>query len=361
VKRGEQFDAGRLDESLKNLFATGLFDDVALERRGDVLVVKVVENPIINRIAFEGNRRLDDPTLTNEVQLRPRVVYTRARVQNAVGRILELYRRNGRYAAKVEPKVIQLDQNRVDLVFEIDEGPLTGVGGISFIGNEKFGDRHAARRDPDDRERLVPLPHRQRHLRPRPARLRPGAAAPVLPGTRLRRLPGRLGGGRADPRRRRLLHHLHAGGGAAVPLRHGRHRQPDRGPERRPAPAAGADQSGEVYNGDLAEQTIQRLTDQVGQQGYAFARIEPVTRKNAQDLTVDLTYRIDEGPRVYVERIDVRGNLRTLDEVVRREFRIAEGDAFNTACCAARSSACATSATSRRSTSRRSRAPPPTG
>ena len=140
VKRGEQFDAGRLDESLKNLFATGLFDDVALERRGDVLVVKVVENPIINRIAFEGNRRLDDPTLTNEVQLRPRVVYTRARVQNAVGRILELYRRNGRYAAKVEPKIIQLDQNRVDLVFEIDEGPLTGVGGISFIGNEKFGD-----------------------------------------------------------------------------------------------------------------------------------------------------------------------------------------------------------------------------
>ena len=140
VDVGDPFDLIELDRSLKNLFATGLFDDVSLRREGDRLIVAVVENPIINRIAFEGNRRLDDETLEAELQLRPRVVYTRSRVQNAVSRILELYRRNGRFAATVEPKVIELPQNRVDLVFEINEGPLTKVARIVFIGNQAFDD-----------------------------------------------------------------------------------------------------------------------------------------------------------------------------------------------------------------------------
>ena len=140
VAPGEPFDPAKLDQSLKNLFATGLFDDVSIRREGSDLVVTLVENPIINRIAFEGNLRLDDEVLTSEVQLRPRVVYTRSRVQNAVGRILELYRRNGRYGATVEPKVIHLPQNRVDLVFEINEGPLTEIERIVFIGNQAFDD-----------------------------------------------------------------------------------------------------------------------------------------------------------------------------------------------------------------------------
>jgi outer membrane protein insertion porin family len=140
VAPGDPFDPAQLDQSLKNLFATGLFDDVALRRDGDVLVVTVVENPIINRIAFEGNEELDDEVLESEVQLRPRVVYTRSRVQNAVSRVLELYRRNGRFAATVEPKVIQLPENRVDLVFEINEGPLTEVRRIVFLGNKAYSD-----------------------------------------------------------------------------------------------------------------------------------------------------------------------------------------------------------------------------
>ena len=118
----------------------------------------MVENPIINRIAFEGNKRLDDKVLEAEIQLRPRVVYTRARVQNAVSRILELYRRNGRFAATVEPKIIELDQNRVDLVFEINEGPSTGVGGINFIGNEQFSDSTLRGVVADQGKRLVPVP-----------------------------------------------------------------------------------------------------------------------------------------------------------------------------------------------------------
>jgi outer membrane protein insertion porin family len=130
LKEGDPFDPGKLDQSLKTLFATGLFADVNLRRDGNNLVVKVVENPIINRIAFEGNRKLEDDALRQEIQSRPRVVFTRAKVQADVKRILELYRRSGRFNATVDPKIIQLEQNRVDLVFEINEGATTGRIGI---------------------------------------------------------------------------------------------------------------------------------------------------------------------------------------------------------------------------------------
>ena len=137
---GDVFDAREINDSLKGLFATGLFADVTIRREGQALIVRVVENPIINRVAFEGNQRIDDEALEAETQLRARVVYTRTRVQSDVQRLIEVYRRSGRFAAQIEPKVIQLAQNRVDLVFEIDEGPLTGVRRISFVGNKRFDD-----------------------------------------------------------------------------------------------------------------------------------------------------------------------------------------------------------------------------
>ena len=189
------------------------------------LVVKVVENPIINRIAFEGNKRLETKVLEAEIQLRPRVVYTRARVQNAVNRILELYRRNGRYAAKVEPKIIELDQNRVDLVFEINEGPTTGVGGINFIGNEQFSDstlrgvmqtsesawyRFLSTDDTYDPDRVTfdeELLRRFYTARGYADFQVVSAVAELTPG------------------RRGVLHHLHARGGPAIQVRRdqGRH------------------------------------------------------------------------------------------------------------------------------------------
>ena len=164
IRAGEPYDREKVDDSIKSLYGTGLFEDVTIELRDTDLVVHVTENPIINRIAFEGNKRLETKVLEAEIQLRPRVVYTRARVQNAVNRILELYRRNGRYAAKVEPKIIELDQNRVDLIFEISEGPTTGVGGITFIGNEAYSDS-TLRGVIQTREiGLVPFPQLGRHL-----------------------------------------------------------------------------------------------------------------------------------------------------------------------------------------------------
>ena len=331
VAPGEPFDPAKLDQSLKNLFATGLFDDVSIRREGSDLVVTLVENPIINRIAFEGNLRLDDEVLTSEVQLRPRVVYTRSRVQNAVGRILELYRRNGRYGATVEPKVIHLPQNRVDLVFEINEGPLTEIERIVFIGNQAFDDgdlrgviqtkesawyRILSSDDTYDPDRLafdqellrrfyLSRGYADFNVRSAIAELTPDGKSFVITFTVDEGEPYDFGEIAIDSRLRDL--------------------------EPEQLRALLRTETGDTYNADQVEDSIVALTEEIGELGYAFVEINPVPTKDEENHIIDLTYVINEGSRVYVERIDIIGNVRTLDEVIRREFRLAEGDAFNTA------------------------------
>ena len=331
VATGDPFDPAKLDQSLKNLFATGLFDDVKLRRERDQLIVTVVENPIINRIAFEGNHRIDDNQLSSEVQLRPRVVYTRSRVQNAVSRILELYRRNGRFAATVEPKVIELDQNRVDLVFEINEGPLTNVSRIVFIGNRAFSDttlrsviqtkeaawwRFLSSDDTYDPDRLA------------------------FDQELLRRFY--LARGYADFNVRSAIAELTPDGrnfDITFTLEEGERykfgkvdlesRLPDLQPQQ--LRKLIETKPGKTYNADQVESSVVALTEEVGKLGYAFVQIEPQPDKHVAEKVIDINYVINEGPRVYVERINIVGNVRTLDKVIRREFRVDEGDAFNTA------------------------------
>ena len=137
---GDAYDAGKVDQSIKSLFATGLFADVRIERDATGVLVTVVENPVINQVAFEGNREVEKTALEGEVQLKPRSVFTRARAQADAQRILDVYRRQGRFAAAVEPKLIELDSNRVNLVFEVAEGGATKVKAINFIGNRAFSD-----------------------------------------------------------------------------------------------------------------------------------------------------------------------------------------------------------------------------
>jgi len=331
VDVGGNFEGEDLDQSLKNLFASGFFDDVALAREGNALVVKVVENPIINRIAYEGNQRLEESVLETEIQLRPRVVYTRSRVQNAVARILELYRRNGRYAATVEPKIIRLPENRVDLVFEINEGPLTEVGRIAFIGNEAFSDstlrgvvqtqesvwyNFLTSNDTYDPDRLsFDQELLRRHylargfvdfnVRTAIAELTPDGQTFVITFTLDEGESYNLGKVDIDSRLRDL--------------------KPE---ELNELIVTKADAT---YNAEEVEESIVELTDEIGKLGYAFVDIEPKLEKRPDEQLIDLTYVINEGSRVYIERIDVIGNVRTLDEVVRREFRLSEGDAFNTA------------------------------
>src|SRR5688500_16556439 len=140
IQPGQEFSSQDVDESLKALFETGLFSDVRITQSGGALVVTVVENPIINEVAFEGNRKYKDEQLASGIQSQPRGVFTRAKVQGDVQRLLDLYRRSGRYQASVTPQIIELSENRVNLVFVIAEGPNTGVGGITFIGNQAFSD-----------------------------------------------------------------------------------------------------------------------------------------------------------------------------------------------------------------------------
>ncbi len=331
IAEGDPYTSERVDRSLKALFNTGLFADVAILHEGEVLVVRVVENPIINRIAFEGNKRIKDEDLERESQLRPRVVYTRTKVQNDVKRVLDLYRRQGRFAATVEPKVIQLEQNRVDLVFEINEGEPTYIKRINFVGNRQYD---------DSRLREVLLTKEERWYR--------------FFSSDDTYDPDRLTYDRELLRRYYLKHgfadfRVVSGVAELTPDRAGffvtftveegeRYKFGDANinAELRDLDPAElqpllTSQPGEWYNADEVEEIVQNLTDALGTKGYAFVDVKPVVNRNRETKTIDIRYEVKEGPRVYVERIDIMGNVRTLDEVIRREFRLVEGDAFNTA------------------------------
>ncbi|WP_240476722.1 outer membrane protein assembly factor BamA [Geminicoccus roseus] len=329
MRVGDPITDDKIDDSLKTLFATGLFDDVRIEREGSTVVVTVVENPIINQVAFEGNDRITDEVLSQEVQLQPRTVFTRARVQAAVTRILDIYRSSGRYGATVEPKVIELDQNRVNLVFEIKEGPLTGVGGISFIGNENYSDsalrgaiqtkesawyRFFTSDDTYDPDRLAydeellrrfytSRGYAQFEVRSAVAELSPDGTDFFITFT-------------VDEGELFDFGEIEVSSNV-------RDVQPEE------LQALLVPEVGTTYDSDQIEKTVDDLTDRLSVLGYAFTKVNPVQRLDPEAKTVSVNFAIDEGPRVYVERIDIRGNVRTLDRVIRREFRLAEGDAFN--------------------------------
>ncbi|HEX9836352.1 MAG TPA: outer membrane protein assembly factor BamA [Alphaproteobacteria bacterium] len=331
IRPGDALDPVEMDKALKSLFATGLFADVNMRQEGGAIVVRVVENPIINRVAFEGNRRMEDKDLQNEIQLRPRVVYTRSRVQRDVQRIIDIYRRSGRFAVTVDPKVIQLPQNRVDLVFEINEGPLTKIRRITFVGNKRFSDdrlRDVVQTkesawyrflstndvyDPDrltfDRELL-----RRHYLKNGYADFRVVSAVAELAPTRTEFFVTFT----VEEGERYKFGNIDVQTGL-------RNLDPVRLNEFVEV------KEGDWYDADAVEATINKITDAVGVLGYAFVEIRPRVRRSRENLTIDVTFDIQEGPRVFVERVDIVGNLRTEDRVVRREIRLVEGDAFNSA------------------------------
>jgi outer membrane protein insertion porin family len=329
VSAGDTFDTIKSNEAVKKLFATGLFADVGIDIDGNVLIVRVAENPIINRLAFEGNRRIDDETLQAEVTLRPRVVYTATKVQSDAKRILDIYRRSGRFAATVEPKVIPLDQNRVDLVFEINEGEVTEVRRIDFVGNENYGDgtlrgeilttesawyRFFATSDTYDPDRITVDREALRNFYldegyvdfrvvSSVAELSPSRDAffitfTVDEGERYRFGKIDINSALRDLDPQSLRGELET-------------------------------DEGDWYDQSDVDTTVTALTERISELGYAFVQVEPVAIKDVVNRTVGIIYEIREGPRVYVERIDIHGNVRTLDEVIRREFRLVEGDAFN--------------------------------
>lgn len=329
VRVGEEASSETINQALKNLYGTGLFADVAMKLDRGVLFVDVIENPVINQVAFEGNDEIKDEELLAEISLRPRQVFTKTQVQNDVSRVYEIYRRSGRFAASVDPKIIKLDQNRVNLVFEISEGTITKIQGIRFVGNEAFDDdalraelatkedrwyRFFASDDSYDPDRIEFDKEllRRFYLKEGYADFQVVSAnAELAKGQEDFYLTFTVNEG---PRYRfntvAIDSELRGFDGNA--LRDSVTFVP-----------------GAWYDADAVTASIDNMTDALGDKQYAFVDIRPNIKRNVAEDTIDITFKIDESPRVFVERIDIHGNVRTIDKVVRREMLIAEGDPFN--------------------------------
>lgn len=329
IEPGRQFGPSDIDESIDALFATGLFRDVAISQRGSTLVVAVEENPIINRIAFEGNRRLSDETLEGAIRSRPRGVLTRAQVQSDVQLILETYRRRGSYQASVEPQVIDLGNGRVDLVFEIDEGDNTEVARITFIGNRSFSDgrlrdvintresgllgliRTTDTYDPDrllaDQE-LIRRFYYNRGF----ADFRIVSAVADF-----------------DRERNAFFITITVEEGDRYTFGEIEVDTTIRGLDPSTLRSAVETREGRTYSSEKVELTLENLTLEANRQGFPFAQVRPRADRDFEAKTISIVYQIDEGPRAFIERIDIVGNTTTRDYVIRREFDVVEGDAFN--------------------------------
>ncbi len=329
IPNGQMLDQDVMNEGLKNLFATGLFADVKMREQNGVLFVDVVENPIINEIAFEGNKKIEDKELMSEISLRARQVYTKTKLQNDVSRIYQLYQRGGRFAVAIDPKIIELDQNRINLVFEITEGDVTEVKGIKFVGNNAFDDNQlrgelstkesrwykffsSDDRFDEDRVRYDEELLRKFYLKNGYADFRVVSSnAELSEDKESFYLTFTVDEG---PRYRvnKIAIESSLRGFDGSPLREDVSFLP-----------------GEWYNADSVQYSVDLMQARLGDAQYAFADIEPRIVRNTQDSSLDVIFDIGESPRVFVERIDVHGNVRTIDKVIRREMLLVEGDPFN--------------------------------
>lgn len=328
---GDTVDPARIDLALKSLFRTDLFSDVKVGLTGGNLTIQVVENPIINRVVFEGNSGLKEDKLRDEITVRPRGIFTRAKVQADIQRIIELYRRSGRISAVVTPKIIELPQKRVDLIFEIDEGKKSGVLGVNFLGNSEFSDNDLrdvivtqesawyrffssnANYDPDrleyDKEQL------RKHYRNRGfydfrvisgvAELSPSRNGFAVTYSLEEGPQYKFGKISVETELKKLDTALLT---QLVPI-----------------------QSGEIYEDQRIESATDALTFAAGAAGFASVDVRPRYVADPKTRLVDVVFQVNEGPRVYVNRIDIVGNNQTLDSVIRRELNLVEGDAYNRA------------------------------
>ena len=328
---GGRLGAQEVDEALKSLYATGLFSDVRIHNAGGRVVVAVVENPVINRVAFEGNKKAKDEQLKVEVQSKPRGTLSKPTVQADVQRIIEIYHRSGRFDVRVEPKIIELPNNRVDLVFEVTEGDKTGVKEIRFPGAHAFSTgrlkdvikttesnwlsflQSTDIYDPDrieaDRDLL-----RRFYLKHGYADVRIVSAI-----------------GEYDPARKGFIITFNIDEGSQYRVGTldvvSNVRAIDPTSLRRNLKLS----AGSVFNADLVEKSVETMTIEAAKRGYAFANVRPRGDRNFETKTINLTFVVEEGTRAYIERINIRGNVRTRDYVIRREFDIGEGDAYNRA------------------------------
>jgi outer membrane protein insertion porin family len=326
---GDTVDPARIDLAIKTLFRTELFSDVQVTLSGSDLTVRVVENPIVNQVVFEGNHALAETKLRDEVTIHPRSVFTKSRVQQDVQRIIELYRRAGRINAIVTPKIVELPQKRVDLIFEISEGGKTGISRINVLGNKAFSDSQLrdaivtkeshwwrflssnTNYDPDridyDREQLSKYYTNRGYYDFRVtsavAELKPNDKNFDITFTVDEGRQYKFGDIKVVTENKKLDGDFLK---ALLPIH-----------------------KGQLYQSDKVENAIDSLTFAAGSAGYAFVNVRPKLSPNREKRTIDVVFDVREGPHIYVERVDVVGNTRTVDPVIRRELLMAEGDAYN--------------------------------
>ncbi|QXQ08491.1 outer membrane protein assembly factor BamA [Sphingosinicellaceae bacterium] len=326
---GDAYDRERLDKALKDLYASELFADVTIRDDAGTLIVEVKENPVINRIVIEGSKRVKEDKIREEIRVAPRQIFTRSKARADVARILELYRRSGRFAASVEPKIIQLDQNRVDLVFEINEGAKSKVRQINILGNSKFKDgqlrasmatrqarpwRFFASNDTYDPDRLAydQQKLRQFYLTQGYADFRVVSSTAEL-----------------TPDRKDFIVTYVVDEGERYKFGRIELDSQIRDIKDKEFKPLIKITPGDWYNAQKIETTVDTLSETAGLLGYAFAEVRPQFDRDKEKREMNVTFAINEAPRVYVEKININGNTLTRDSVIRREFRLGEGDAFN--------------------------------
>ena len=331
IAPGSDVSQEQLNDAFKKLYTTGLFSDVKFDINGSTLNINVSENPIVNKRFFDGNDKIDDKMLESEVQLAPRSIYSVAKVQEDTQRILNIYKRVGRYAAEVEPKVIERDQNRVDLIYEIDEGPLAKITKINFVGNEHYSDSDLQGEILSKETRWWRIFSTSENYDPEKTN---------YDKELLRRFY--LKNGYADFRVISAVAELSPSSESfliTMVLEEGKRYKVNKINIKSSIGDVDVDglkkeleiEEGDWYNADKVEKSVYTLTEEIGKKGFAFVEVEPELNKNMQDGTMEITFRIREGARIFINQINITGNTRTYDEVIRREFRLNEGDAFNAA------------------------------
>lgn len=319
-----------LDEALKKLFDLRYFSDVSLTMKGSTLEIILHENLVVNKVVFEGNKELSDDILKTEALLKPLQNFTESRLKKDTQRIQDLYRLKGHFAAKVTPKIIKREQNRTDVIFEIEEGDATVIRKIYFIGNKSFSEskleaaiqtketrwyRFFTTDDTYDGDRL----NYDREL--------------------LRKFY--LERGYADFTVKSAVAELssdHKEFFITFTLNEGERYRVGKLLLKSELKDVNVDtfkpfitfKENDWYSTKSLDHTILRITDALGARGFAFVDVQPHIQKNDKEHTIDITLDIQEGPKAYIERIIIQGNERTNEQVIRRELRFFEGDPFNT-------------------------------
>jgi outer membrane protein insertion porin family len=328
---GGRLTQAEIDDGLKALIETGLFQDVRINQAGGRIVVVVVENPVIGRVAFEGNKKVKDEQLSAEIQSKPRGTLSRPMVQSDAQRIAEIYRRSGRYDVSVNPEIIEQPNNRVDLIFTITEGPKTGVKSVEFIGNNAYssyrlkdiikthesnllsflggGDVYDPDRVEADRDLI-----RRFYLKHGFADVQVVAALTEY-----------------DPEKKGFLVTFKIEEGQQYRVASVDFQSSIGTLDAKSLRSFSRVNVGSLYNAEALEKSVEEMQIEASRRGYAFAIVRPRGDRNFENHTVSIVFAVDEGPRTYIERINIRGNTRTRDYVVRREFDLSEGDAYNRA------------------------------